>query len=286
MADFNTDLIPKNLVQSAKKNNCGLFVGAGLSINAGFPCWEDLLLELIENIEQDNITSKKKIKELKKLAKNPAKYLLVAEEIKDILPSGLHLHIKTKFDNPTINPKELHKKLFQIKNNFIVTTNYDTLLENAFVQVYNKMPTVYTYKDAASINYNLCNNEPFILKAHGDSSRAPKEIILTDKDYRGIIYNERGYQSVLHVIFSSYTILFLGVSLNDPEILLLLGFIHHIFHGGSPQHYALMPKNKVTDTEIDRWRKDYNIYIITYDPVDNHKQVEQFVEGLIQKQND
>jgi len=284
MTKFNSKNIPPSLITALKKSNCGLFVGAGLSITAGFPCWKDLLLELTTQLKDETNTPNIKIEELKSLIDNPAKYLLVAEEIKELLPSGLHKFIKRRFDDKKIIPTSLHRKLFEINNKFILTTNYDTLLENAYVKVKHEMPTVYTYKDAASINYNLCENEHFILKAHGDSSRAPKEIILTDKDYRSIIYNERGYQSVLHVIFSTFNILFLGISLTDPEILLLLGFIHHIFHGGSPDHYALIPINNVTETEINRWKKDYNINIITYDPVDEHRQVEEFIDELISKQ--
>lgn len=284
MADFDIDKIPKNLIDSVKKGNCGLFIGAGLSINAGFPTWKNLLLELIEKVKAETRTPTAKTDELIALVDNPAKYLLVAEEIRDILHSELSKYIKIRFDDKKVFPTTLHEKLFSIIHNYLITTNYDLLLENAYVKVNAEMPTVYTYKDASSINYNLYERENFILKAHGDSSRAPEEIILTEKDYRRIIYNERGYQSILQVMFSTSNILFLGVSLNDPEINLLLGFIHHIFHGGSPDHYALMPQDKVTETEIDRWRKDYKINVITYDPVDNHKQVEQFVDGIILKQ--
>ena len=284
MKNFDIDNIPNNLIKAINKGNCGVFVGAGLSINAGFPSWKSLLSELIEKVRVETKTPPEKIDELISLINNPAKYLLVAEELRDLLPTELHKYIKEKFDNKSIKPTTLHERLFSLTNNFIVTTNYDTLLENAYVKVKQEMPSVYTYKDAASINYNLYERDYFILKAHGDASRAPKEIVLTEKDYRNIIYNERGYQSVLQVMFSTSNILFLGVSLNDPEINLLLGFIHHIFHGGSPDHYALMAQDQVTATEIDRWRKDYNINIITYDPIDDHNQVQEFVEGLISKQ--
>ncbi|MBK9567645.1 MAG: SIR2 family protein [Saprospiraceae bacterium] len=86
-------------------------------------------------------------------------------------------------------------------------------------------------------------------------------MILTERDYRNIIYNQSGYQSILHAIFSTNSILFLGASLSDPELLLMLGYIHNIFHGGSPMHYALMANDIVTGTEKDRWKKDFNIEI-------------------------
>ncbi len=284
MTSFDIKNIPAKLIDAINNRNCALFVGAGLSINAGFPSWEKLLSELIDIVELGSRASVEKIKELKLLSKNPAKFLLVAEELRDLLLTELDEYIKRRFDNKKINPTPLHEKLFSIHSNNIVTTNYDTLLEDAYAKKFLKVPSVCTYKDARLINYNLYEKDFFILKAHGDSSRAPEEIVLTEKDYRRIMYTERGYQSVLQVLFSTTNILFLGVSLNDPEINLLLGFIHHIFHGGSPEHYALMPQDQVTGTEIDRWRKDYKINIITYDPADNHRQVEEFIDGIILKQ--
>lgn len=62
---------------------------------------------------------------------------------------------------------------------------------------------------------------------------------------------------------------------------LMLGYIHNIFHGGSPVHYALMNKEELTKVEIDRWRRDYNINIISYDPHDNHKEVEIFIDEIL-----
>jgi len=273
--------IPKTLIDVLKDKDYGLFIGAGLSVRAGYPSWETLLSELIDKISEETSTPMATIDELRHLAKKPSKYLLVAETIKEILPSDIYRYIKQRFGSNDKDPTSVHKKLFDIKSRFVVTTNYDTLIENAYVKKFNKMPTVYTYKDASSINYNLYDKVDFILKAHGDSNRAPNEIILTEKDYRNIIYNEKGYQSVLQNIFSSFNIIFIGVSLNDPELNLLLGYIHHIFHGGTPEHYALMAVEKTTKTEIDRWKKDFNINVITYNPEGNHKQIDCFIDELI-----
>jgi len=284
-SNFDINSIPDKLIKAIKHNNCGLLVGAGLSVGAGYPSWKSLLQELIEKASKETTTSTDKIGELYQLMEDPSKYLLVAEELKEILPSEFYTYIKTRFDNKSIVPTSVHAKLFSIPSNYIITTNYDSLIERAYVKIKGDIPNIYTYKDAASINYNLFEKEFFVLKAHGDSSRAPMEIVLTEKDYRRIIFNQKGYQSILQTLFSTSTILFLGVSLNDPEINQLLGFIHHIFHGGSPNHFALMPEDKMTKTEINRWYKDYHITIIPYNSVDKHRQLEEFLDGLIEKTN-
>lgn len=266
--------------KAIQKNSFGIYVGAGLSMGSGLPSWYELLNELIDILEKKGIATNR-IEEMRTIATFPSKYLMLAEELRDLIQNDLEKLIRDRFEDKTKIPTETHDVLVKLKSKFIITTNYDTLVEKALVKNFNNyFPTVYTYKDSSSINYSLWNNDHFVLKAHGDA-KTPKEIVLTERDYRNIIYNQSGYQSILHAIFSTNSILFVGVSLNDPELLLLLGYIHNIFHGGSPTHYALVPKNAVTDTEVERWRKDFNIEIIKYDPRDNHVEVKNFLQQIV-----
>jgi hypothetical protein len=272
----------EEICKAIDKGSFGVYVGAGLSMGAGLPSWPQLLNDLIDIIERKGIAASR-IDEMRILSSQPAKFLLLAEEIRDLIQNDLEKLIRERFEDKSKQPTETHDSLVKLKTKFIITTNYDTLIEKALVKNYNNFfPTVYTYKDASSINYSLWNNDHFVLKAHGDA-KTPKEIVLTERDYRNIIYNQSGYQSILHAIFSTNSILFIGVSLNDPELLLLLSYIHNIFHGGTPNHYALMSRDAVNQTEIERWRKDYNIQIVSYDPVDNHKEVKNYIDEILSK---
>jgi hypothetical protein len=273
--------IPPKLIESYKKNSFGIYIGAGMSRASGLPDWETFINDLIDFAKANNCINDGKRDELKSLNKNPANYLLLAEELKDILASDLPKYIKQKFDDKSLKPTETLCKIVKLKYKFIITTNYDTLIEKAYAKVFADIPNPLSYKNASAINYNILTNEPFILKAHGDAKSAANEVILTEKDYRNIIFKEKGYQSVLHVLFSTCNVLFFGASLKDPELKLMLSYIHNIFHGGSPDHFALVNQTDITGTEIDRWRKDFNINIITYDPANNHKQVEDFVDEMM-----
>lgn len=272
--------IPPKLIESYNNKSFGIYVGAGISRASGLPDWGTLLNDLIDHARNNNNIDDAKQTELKNL-NTATNYLLLAEELKDILASDLPKYIRQKFDNKALKPSETLCKIVQLKYKFIITTNYDTLIEKAYAKVFADIPNPLTYKNASAINYNILTNEPFILKAHGDAKSAANEVILTEKDYRNIIFKEKGYQSVLHVLFSTCNILFLGASLKDPELKLLLGYIHNIFHGGSPDHFALISKDEITGTEIERWRKDFNINVITYDPTNHHKEVEDFVDQLL-----
>lgn len=266
--------------KAIEKNSLGIYVGAGMSMGAGLPSWKNLLNELIDILQKKGIAVSR-IDEMRALAEFPSKYLMLAEELRDLIQNDLEKLIRDRFEDKSKTPTSAHDVLVKIKSKFIITTNYDTLIEKALVKNFNNyFPTIYTYKDASSINYSLWNNDHFVLKAHGDA-KTPKEIVLTERDYRNIIYAQSGYQSILHAIFSTNSILFVGVSLNDPELLLLLGYIHNIFHGGSPTHYALVSQENVTVTEIERWRKDFNIEIIKYDPREGHIELQNFLQKIL-----
>lgn len=268
--------------KAINRNSFGIYIGAGLSMGAGLPSWRDLLSNLIDQVEAKDTTPKARIQEMRTLVNDSNKFLMLAEELREIIPSYLERYVRDTFDSNEVQPTKAHELAVNVRSKFVLTTNYDTLIEKAFVRTHNgHYPKVFSYKDASSVNYNLWNDEYFILKAHGDARNSPNEIVLTEKDYRKIIYQQQGYQSILHAIFSTNSILFLGVSLNDPELLLLLGYIHNIFHGGSPMHYALISEGNMSKTEIDRWRKDFNIECVLYNPKNNHEEITKILERII-----
>lgn len=274
--------LPPKLIEAYKNGSFGLYIGAGMSRASGLPDWETFLKELIEHCFSNKYIRQDKYEELLLLTYDSNNFLLVAEELKEILSSDLPTIITKRFDDKSLVPSDTLCNIMRLRHKFIITTNYDTLIEKAYAKVFSDIPNPLTYKNPSAINYNLLNNQPFILKAHGDAKSAANEIILTEKDYRNIIFKEKGYQSVLHVLFSTCNILFLGVSLKDPELKLLLGYIHNIFHGGTPPHFALLSNENISSTEISRWRKDFNIDIITYDPKGSHIEVDNIINALLE----
>lgn len=278
---FDSGKIPIDLVQSFQQGKGGLFVGAGLSQSVNLPSWEGLLNDLIILSERVSYKPNKEfIDSCKELIKQPSKYLILAQELKDFLQDSFRKYIIEKFADNCPPPSSNHIAIIKYPYQFILTTNYDTLLENAYVQVHGKQAKVHSFKDSPDIAYDLWNGRPFILKAHGDANKAQQGIIITENDYRQIIFQEKGYQSILQSLFTTKTVLFLGASLSDPELKLLLSFIHSSFHGGGPTHYALISEAEMNNVEAESWRKNFNIQIIPYSPVNNHIEVSEFIEIL------
>lgn len=126
----------------------------------------------------------------------------------------------------------------------------------------------------------------FLLKAHGDAKTAAENIVLTDKDYRKLLYKEPGYQSVLQSIFTMYSVIFIGCSLQDPELKLLLNYINAAFPEGGIPHYALLSTEATGATERNRWKKDYNMRIIPISSGNNYEDIDTFLKFLHQKEDE
>lgn len=278
--------LPTELFQSYLEGKCGFFVGAGLSRGAGYPQWDGLLYGLIEKALQDHSISEEKYEDCKRLASDPSKYLMLAEELRELLGVEFKTYIEETFSDGAHEPTRAHELLVQLeRNNFIITTNYDQLIENAFVKG-GKFQTPYKYYEAHAIQRQLFQRKFFLLKAHGDATTAAEKLVLTDKDYRRLLYQEPGYQSALQSVFTMYSVVFLGCSLNDPELKLLLNYINAAFPEGGIPHYALMDTETLGETERNRWRKDYNIRIIPISSTNNYQDIETFLEMLLDKEKD
>jgi hypothetical protein len=275
--------IPPELLKIYRDGKLGIFIGAGVSRSAGFPNWKTLLQELINRYKQVNPHDPKRVRDLSNLLKKSTKYLLVAEELKDVLGGDFDKYITERFTDKPPTPSDLHEAIVRLRFRFLITTNYDDLLERAYIREFSAPLRTYNFTESEDVLNSLWTEKPFLLKAHGDVLKPKQGIIITERDYRRILYREPSYRSVLTTLFTTNHVLFLGTSFDDIELNLLLGYVNDAFHGKAPDHYALMSKNGISTTEINRWRKDYNIRIIDYDPKQDHKEVVSFLKLLNRK---
>jgi hypothetical protein len=279
---FDPNRIPENLKEAYRGKRCAVLVGAGASVGAGLPSWGKLLLEMNAKALSRHLITKEKAAEYSKLAKDPSKFLLVAAGLKEDFADNFDEFITETFLAPKPKPTQLHSALTKADRlQFVLTTNYDTLIEQAYRANGAEDVTVCTFTDTGEIQRRLSKREFFILKAHGDAYKIGNGIILTEVDYRDILYRQRAYQSLLAAMFTMFTIVFVGASMTDPEIKLLLSYIADAFAPTSgPRHFALMAEEDITNVERVRWSKDMKVQLIPVSKAHNYREVTEFMEVL------
>lgn len=278
---FDPARIPDKLKKAYLENRCAILVGAGASAGAGLPLWGALLDNMVTAALNYGVISTEKASQYKHLAVKPEKYLMIASGLKDDLRGYFDEYIENTFITPRPQPTSLHDALVALdKLQFVLTTNYDTIIERAY-RVKNPDVSVCTFHDIGETQRRLSKREFFILKAHGDAAKVTNGIILTDVDYRNLLFRHRGYQSLLSAMFTMFTIVFVGASMTDPEILLLLNYISDAFTPSSgPSHFAALAQEDITDVEKDRWFKDFNIKLIPVSKANNYAELTEFLVAL------
>ena len=278
--------IPSRLVSAVKTRSLAVFVGAGLSKQSDpkhFPSWAELLRRMLAEgaiAGHLSIPFKKDVEEL--IARD--RLLMAAEALRAALPIDFYqAYLERGFDPPHVLPSEAHRLLFALQPRFLITTNYDRLLEDTYAERNKKSLTVIPYSNAEAVQRRLQDDRlpdrPFLFKIHGDIEDV-RSIILTESDYRKLLFDEHGYQIVLSTIFIHYVVLFVGFSLGDAELNLLLTQIRHSLKAGNQPDYVLLADNSLNNVEIARFRNDYGLEVITYPYDSTHSGLRVFLEAL------
>lgn len=278
--------IPQRLISAIKEQRLVPFVGAGLSKQADasrYPTWTELLFEMIKHSRKNHHLSDVETSELREMLKKE-RHLAVAQHLKERLPRDYYIRfLEQMFDPPNALPANAHRLLLSLKPRFIITTNYDRLIETAYARDKQRALTIISYNDAAKLQRRLQEDRhperPFLYKIHGDIEDVG-DIILAEEDYRKLLYDAHGHQSVLGSIFIHFTVLFLGFSFNDPELIMHLGRIRHALKGMTNPDYILMEEKSVSSVESERFRKDYGLEVSFYPQRTNHQGLEEYLAEL------
>jgi hypothetical protein len=279
---FDGKSIPDNLRATYRGKKAAILVGAGASVGAGLPTWPQFLEAMVAVAEKQNVVAADKAGEYRSLISDPSKYLMIASGLKEDLGSYFAKVVEDTFKAPKPKPTALHQALVKLdKLPFIITTNYDTIIERSYRAEVDDDVSVLTYQDEGELQRRLFAQEFFILKAHGDAQRAGNGIILTERDYRETLYRKRAYQHLLTGMFTMFSMVFVGASMNDPETRLLLNYIADAYPQDSgPSHYAVMAKEQLTAVEQDRWFKDLKVQIVPISSANQYAELTEFLVSL------
>jgi SIR2-like domain len=254
-------------VQSFRAGDCVAFIGAGFTKPIGMPLWRPLLSTLIAKLRAD-AKSQGSPQRLETLdyAENcitegqlprAASAIRIADPggrvnqyLAELFDSKRHFHNKPAKDAGKGEMQARLSALVSLPWAGVITTNYDTLVSDHFLQHGPGARNV-CYDPTDNLGQALKSSDrPFVVHLHGNIRSGG--LVLTEGDY------DRGYlassplQGFLSALFLRYTLVFIGTQVEDRFVEIRRQLQHLFPHKDktlSPE-YVLLPTT-------DRQRGEY-----------------------------
>lgn len=268
---------PKSLAIELAARRCIIFIGSGASAGCisqdgtkSPPTWGDFLDRLISmmNDRSDLPVIQDYIRK--------DKFLEAAEIIKkNVSPADFSSFIRAELVTPRYKQSSIHESILEIDPKVVITTNYDSIYDTFCVnrgaeEGYN----VSKYYDSHIIS-DLRSPVRIIIKAHGCVSN-PSQIVLSKSEYFRAKQEHYKFYKVLDSLFLTNTMLFIGYSLTDPDIQLVLENVN-ISAPSSHPHY-FVTGNNINSAIKDANRRSYNLEFIEFPSGEYDKLNEGLVE--------
>ena len=209
LADLDRQLQP--LAEAISRGEAVLFPCAGMTMSAGGPSWEQLVEPLKSELNPPPIET------------DPS---LIAQFYRNKF--GDHrffTRVRETLGKKVLHPGAAHAALADLPVNVILTTNFDDLLERSLTNAGKK---VHVISDDGELAMWDERSEVQLLKLHGDLDDA-STIVLSEEDFHRFISRNVAMRHKLIELLRFRTVIFIGCSLRDADIDLIL----HETHEGS-----------------------------------------------------
>ena len=226
----------QRMINASQNNALTFFVGAGVSALSGAPTWKGLIHAISD-----------KLGRVRKDEYSSDEYLQIPQMFYYSLGENKEEYfkfVKEQLYSSSLLPNTIHREMLNLNPASFITTNYDTLLEDAAVQYCQSFKVVSRDEDVPTIF-----GDRFILKLHGDFKY--NNFVLKEEDYLNYSENFKLIETLVKSVFSTNTVVFIGYSLNDYNIKLILNWTKTLLKGSFREPIFLYVGNSaLTDTEI------------------------------------
>jgi hypothetical protein len=117
-----------------------------------------------------------------------------------------------------------------------------------------------------------------LIKVHGTVD-SPTGTVFTRADYAKARVSHANFYRVIDALFTTHTFLFLGASMKDPDMTLLLED-YALRHRGTRPHYVVMPDGGMSAPVLQVAEESMNLQTIRYDPANNHEALHTGIKEL------
>jgi hypothetical protein len=272
MAKFNSDLI-----DDLARRRVVLFIGAGAS-KWSKPHGGGKFKDWVEFLEAANARLERRSRAKRVVADliESRDYLLASELLKQHLGDAWSDLLSEEFQQAA-EVSRLHKALIALDPRIIITTNFDKLIESAWsAGTDSRYPTVITRIDANAFKL-FRNDEKHLIKLHG-SVDTPSDIVFDKTSYQTGAFGNSYYSEILSSLLLTHTFLFVGFSMNDPAVSLVIENAAYRFPSTRP-HYIFQSGAPVPEVD-ELWKRLRRLYVLRYPEKDHHVALAEHLEQL------
>jgi hypothetical protein len=251
-----------------------VFVGAGMSMSAGYPSWAKLLREIGEEFGVNS----RDIHDLAALAQWSIQESGSATRVRNVIKEQIGK------DYPVPAALEI---IARLPVGHIWTTNYDRLVERAFDAIDRPIDAISGAKD---LSLKPKPGATRLYKMHGSVDRLDDIVISTD-DYELFRTRRGAFLPLLQSHLTSMSMLFVGLSFTDPNIRHVLSLIRESFTDAPPEHFAIVrppqPDDFNSEDEFKArlaqhtlWAKDLRRYGLIAVEIDDYEEVPELLRQI------
>ncbi len=213
----------------------GLFIGAGVSREAGFVDWKGLLRAAADELDLDidkehDFLALAQYQANARAGRNDINQQLIDAFVRDARPTAVH------------------EFLPRLPIDTVWTTNYEQLLEDAYKAAGRHAETKLTIENLAQARKR---RDVTIYKMHGCVT-LPHQAVLTKQDYEDYDATRRLFTDSLKGDFIEKTLLFLGFSFTDPNVERILAKVRGQLGQNQRSHYWITRRPPVTSPDGSR----------------------------------
>jgi len=228
-------------------------IGAGASLNSGYPNWHQLLVRL-----QETASPKARALQWRTVLADLNDAPWTAEVfVNGMAPRDFRTLIRTEFKEKS-DVREPHLSLARMNFSHYITTNYDPCIEMALKAAERSAKSVAWHNPAMVSDFliNLGNRRPdtYVVYLHGRHDDDPENIILTESSYVERYVASDDARRKLMAIFLTHPVVFVGFSMNDPDLGNIMREVTARLRTTPPCHFALMGYRNETERDAIRAR--------------------------------
>lgn len=258
------------LATAVREKRAILFVGSGVSAGLGTPTWSGLVSEIAQQLGYEPDV----------FASLGANYLTVAEYYR-LHMGGIGrlrswMDRKWSVEDSVLRKSRVHNLLIDLDFPIIYTTNYDRFIEDSYRLRGLKCHKIVGLRDLTS-----STGGTQIVKLHGDFSD-DNSLVITESDY----FERLNFETPLDIRLRSdvlgKSILFIGYSLSDINVRLLLYKMWKMW--GAAGYLSEQPKSFVFLSKPDEIQnavlENWGVHTITAEVDDPNEALCAFLEDL------